>query len=446
MIHLSDDEISLYAIGRELVDSPDVAEAHLASCPNCRESLDVHQRFDETLRGPEPWLVADPASDTHRQALRAMALQTQREDEEADQLLAPLLAEPEHVAWGELVNDPKYRTGGVVRRLCEAAHQACARVPEEALTLSKAAIAISMALPDDLYPARAVSVLRGLAWKELANAAQFLDRTHEAIEALVRAESFHHHSASPDLDNAIIASIRARLFYSIDDFDGTDQCAKSASELFSHLGQEWRSLYVMTVQGAVLRRRGESTRSIEAFSRVRELAESIQDPTWQRVAVLNMAWAYQESGDPLSAEELFRTARIGFAEVAFLSDVTRCDWGLALVARELGNHREALAQLLAVSASFAEQKILVDSATAMVEAFEIMLALDEADDIERLATGLVETLTKAGRMESALTALAYIKEAAARKSITPEILRAARTFLRNVERHRDLVFVPPPVS
>lgn len=99
-----------------------------------------------------------------------------------------------------------------------------------------------------------------------------------------------------------------------------------------------------------------------------------------------------------------------------------------------------------MSASFAEQKILVDSATAMVEAFEIMLALDQADDIERLATGLVATLTEAGRMESALTALAYIKEAAARKSITPEILRAASTFLRSVERHRDLVFVPPPVS
>ena len=99
-----------------------------------------------------------------------------------------------------------------------------------------------------------------------------------------------------------------------------------------------------------------------------------------------------------------------------------------------------------MSASFAEQKVVVDSATAMVEAFEIMLALGETEDIERLATGLVETFTEAGKMESALTALAYIKEAAAGKSITPEILRAARTFLRRVERHRDLIFVPPLVS
>ncbi len=446
MIHLSDDEISLYAIGRELVGSPDSAEAHLALCTACRVLLEVHRHFDESLRGSEPWLVADPAADPHRQALSAMALQTQREDEEADQLLAPLLAEPEHVAWGELVNHPKYRTGGVVRRLCEAAHRACPRVPEEALTLSKAAIAISMALPDDLYPARAVSVLRGLAWKELANAARFLDRFHEAIEALARAESFHRHSASPELDLAIIDAIRSFLIMGMDDIDGADKCAKAALEVFLHLGQELRSLSVMNVQGVVFRQRGEFTRSIETLSRVRQFAESIQDPLWQRVAVVNLAWSYLEFGDPLAAEELFRTVRTGLAELGFLSDVTRCDWGLALVARDLGNHREALAQLLAVSASFAEQHVVVDSARAMVEAFEIMLALDEADDIERLATGLVETLTEAGRMESALTALAYIKEAAARKSITPEILRAARTFLRSLERHRDLVFVPPLVS
>jgi tetratricopeptide (TPR) repeat protein len=446
MIHLSDDEISLFAIGRELVDSPDAAEAHLASCPTCRGWMEIHQHFDESLRGSEPWLVANPAADPYRQSLREMAFQTQREDEEADQLLAPLLAEPERVAWGELVNDSRYRTGGVVRRLCEAAHQVCPRVPEQALTLSKAAIAISVVLPDDLYPARAVSVLRGLAWKELANAARFLDRFHEAIEALARAESFHRHAASPEVDLAIIGGIRALLFFGIDDIDGADECAKASLEMLLHLGQELRSLNVMTVQGTVLRQRGEFTRSIETLTRVQELAESMKDPLWQRLAACNLSWSFLESGDPLTAAKFIRTARDGLAELGYLSDVTRCDWGLALVSRDLGNHREALTQLLAVSASFAEQKVVVDSATAMVEAFEIMLALGETEDIERLATGLVETFTEAGKMESALTALAYIKEAAAGKSITPEILRAARTFLRRVERHRDLIFVPPLVS
>jgi hypothetical protein len=126
--------------------------------------------------------------------------------------------------------------------------------------------------------------------------------------------------------------------------------------------------------------------------------------------------------------------------------VTRCDWGLALVSRDLGNHREALGELLIVSRAFAEQQIVADSATAMVDAFEVMLALDETADIEQLATGLVATLTEAHQMGNALTALAYIKEAAARKSVTREILSAAHTFLRRVDRHPNLTFAPPHPS
>jgi tetratricopeptide (TPR) repeat protein len=446
MIHLHDDELSLYTIGRELLDSPDSVEAHIAECASCSALLEEHERFDKSLRSSETWRVAGITGDTHRQSLVAMAIQIQHEDEQADHVLAPFLAKPEGVAWGELVRDPKYRTGGVVRRLCEASHQTCPRVPQEALVLSNAAIAISMALPDDLYPARAVSVLCGMAWKELANAARFLDRYRDALAALAQADSFHRDLVSPELDLAIIGGIRALLLFARDDIDGAVESAESALETFRHLGQESRSLYVMTMQGTLFRQRGEFLRSIEMHKRVLELAKSMHDAAWQSYAVGNLAWSYLEGGDPLTAAELFRTSRDGCVQLGFPSDKTRGDWGLALVSRDLGNHREALAQLLAVSAAFAEQRVVVDSATAMVEAFEIMLALGEAADIERLAAGLVETLTEAGRMESALTALAYVKEAAARKSITPEILRAARTFLRRADRHPELIFVPPPVS
>jgi hypothetical protein len=133
------------------------------------------------------------------------------------------------------------------------------------------------------------------------------------------------------------------------------------------------------------------------------------------------------------------------ASTKLLSDVTRGDWRLALVSRISEPPRSACSAP-GRQCVFAEQQVVVDSATAMVEAFEIMLALGEAADIERLAAGLVETLTEADKIESALTALAFIKEAAARKSITPEIPRAARTFLRRADRHPELVFAPPPFS
>ncbi len=44
----------------------------------------------------------------------------------------------------------------------------------------------------------------------------------------------------------------------------------------------------------------------------------------------------------------------------------------------------------------------------------------------------------------ALTAIAYIKEAAAARKLTPAGVDAVRTYLRRVERQPELVFVPPP--
>lgn len=54
-------------------------------------------------------------------------------------------------------------------------------------------------------------------------------------------------------------------------------------------------------------------------------------------------------------------------------------------------------------------------------------------------------MKKAGHLTGALTALAYLKEAAAERRLTPEALKAVREYLRRVERQPDLLFVPPPM-
>jgi hypothetical protein len=46
----------------------------------------------------------------------------------------------------------------------------------------------------------------------------------------------------------------------------------------------------------------------------------------------------------------------------------------------------------------------------------------------------------------ALTAVAYMKEAAAAGTLRAASVNAVRTYLRRVDRQPDLVFVPPPDS
>jgi len=55
---------------RGLSDTSDSTEAHFTDCADCRDALLVHLQFDSSLRESEPWRVADPAADTHRNSLR----------------------------------------------------------------------------------------------------------------------------------------------------------------------------------------------------------------------------------------------------------------------------------------------------------------------------------------------------------------------------------------
>jgi hypothetical protein len=67
-------------------------------------------------------------------------------------------------------------------------------------------------------------------------------------------------------------------------------------------------------------------------------------------------------------------------------------------------------------------------------------------EIVVLASRVFHVFMDAGMFTGALTAIAYIKEAAATETLTATALDSVRTFLRRAERQPDLVFVPPPHS
>ena len=83
-------------------------------------------------------------------------------------------------------------------------------------------------------------------------------------------------------------------------------------------------------------------------------------------------------------------------------------------------------------------------ALAGVDLAEALLVLERWEEIVKVATHAFRVLKKAGHLTGALTALAYLKEAAAKRQVAPETLKVVRDYLRRVEREPDLLFVPPP--
>jgi hypothetical protein len=126
------------------------------------------------------------------------------------------------------------------------------------------------------------------------------------------------------------------------------------------------------------------------------------------------------------------------------SDRISTEWGLARVALYGGKASEAVHRLRDVIAQFEGIGMVSDAALAGVDMSEALLVLERWEEIVKVARHAFRVLKKAGHLTGALTALAYLREAAAKRLLTPEALKVVREYLRRVEREPDLLFVPPP--
>ncbi len=100
--------------------------------------------------------------------------------------------------------------------------------------------------------------------------------------------------------------------------------------------------------------------------------------------------------------------------------------------------------LRAVAAEFEKRRMPTYAACVGLDIADGLLALNRLNEIVALAQHLFSVFAKAGLLTGALSAIAYLKEAAASKRLTRQDVEAIRKFLRRAEHQPTLQFVPPP--
>src|SRR5262249_8150271 len=143
--------------------------------------------------------------------MRQLAASVAAEDRHAEEVLRDLLSNTARAAWAKLATQSKFRTAGVVRRLLQAANDACEREPLDALTFAEVASEIAERLTE--YRPMILAELRGTAWKEQANALRLLGRYDAALDALARAEREFRKAPSAPLGPAMVDYVRAVVHY-----------------------------------------------------------------------------------------------------------------------------------------------------------------------------------------------------------------------------------------
>jgi len=144
------------------------------------------------------------------------------------------------------------------------------------------------------------------------------------------------------------------------------------------------------------------------------------------------------------AQRHFARALKLFGDLQVEADRAKTEWGIARTLLYAGKPAEAVRRLLDVSSALEQAGLITDAALAGLDAADGLVALGRMAEVAPLAERLFSVFKAAGMLTGALTALAYLREAAGGGELTRTAVAHVRTFLSQVERQPHLAFEPPP--
>lgn len=446
MSHIDDDAIADYILSGGSDDRKfrGIAD-HLKECEECNIRFRGTTAFFDALTTRDVWEAAEGGfgSIGQERAVLEFAARCQQEYVEARAALGPVLTDVVAFIRARVERQEEYQTTGAVRVLAEAANTACERNPLHARNLADAAVAIAEQLSDDDYPRDTVHTLRGLAWKERANAFRFLAEYPAALDAVDRAEREFSRLGAGTFELGNLAYIRAVVFTYMDRLDEATAQAAESARIFVAYGDTQAWMRARSVEAGVLFYRREYARAADAFGQLRSYAESNDDAVGVARHSYHMAMCFLELGDAARAAPLLLDARRTFEERGVSTEVSTTDWKLGVLARVAGRLDESIAQLRAARKASEELALPEEAAHITLDLIESLLLAGRTREISSLCSEVMRYFRRSGKLRQALTAAAFLKEAAAHGTLRVETVQHVRSFVQRLERLPDLLFAPP---
>ena len=443
--HIADDVLAVYVDDPESVENRAEIEKHLAGCGACRMAADDLRALVTAMADEETWWIAgEMVSGDGQRAIHEFAERIEAEDAEAERILWPILESQYRFTKANITRYRRFYTGGVVRRLCERAWEECQREPRFASVLAETAAAIAEALPDDYYPAAAVNELRGRAWKEYSTACRYRGDFPGGFDALARAEHAYRRLIDPDVHLATNDMARAALLFEQQRYDEALPFARKAAEVFAERRDTKRYFDAKEWEALILHRLGDIAAARATYQAAYDMADAAEDVEMKARAANNLGIAYHDEGDLGSASKYFGVALQIYEGLGQTTMVVHARWWIANLSLAGGNARDAAERLPAIIDGLEATGRASGAARARLDLAEALVQLGRFDEVHAIASALVTYFRNAKMITGALTAAAYLKEAARNRSLTVEGVRHVKKYLADVERTPELRFLPPP--
>lgn len=425
------------------------SDAHLPSCTVCNEKLESFRMISGALRDQDVWdpraFRSEPVPATIAN-LRAFADRMSDEDTAATCILPELLAGPREEWMPRLRSHPEWRTAGVVRALVAKTPEVMMTMPPDALEMT----ALSTEIADHLDPATCGAAtaarVRGAAWRDRGYALQYVGRFADSLTACDVAARHLDRCVVDEYDRARVGVIRALSLRATEEFAVALDHTRVSRETFERFADATRLASARVTETHLLFSQGdfESARSI-----LEDLEQSVRkspDAKMHAVILANLGYCLWKLDRIDVALGHYEAAAAILDDLGIRTESVRVRWNVAAVLASVGRTDEAMRRFESVQRAFEELNMSSEVAMNALEMAELLLVREEYSAVETLCRSAMAAFTRAGipYTKRALTALAYIQEAAQHQKATPMLAKHVREYIRRLPREGELLFAPPP--
>ena len=435
-----DDEI---LIG--LLESGDDAarDKHVSSCHTCAGALESLRAVTTGLQEATVWDERELPETPNRQiknAIRGFAAALSAEDREAESIVRQLLAANSDRSRAMLQRNPEWRTAGVVRRILTAVDDVNFTDPKRAVDLTVLATDIAESLDPAEYPADTVMKLRATAWRERAYALYYVGSYTESLAALDRVDESLTRCLISEFDGARAQLVRAMVYGDIERLEDAIALARTAGLVFASYGDLRRHAAAEAAEAAMLMR---ARRFPEALSvQLRIASNGMLDDMSRAAATSNAAICSRELLRLADAKVYFAQAVATFERLGAASMRAKARWNLGRVLLAEQRPSEARTLLTEVRAELNDLGMADDVARISLDIAEALLLQGRSADVVDLCQYAMQTFLQAGlaHTQSAMTALAYLREAAESGLLTTDGINEVRAFFEVLPKQPQLQF------
>jgi len=446
MIERHYDDESLIAL---LGSNRAAADTHLPSCPPCSDRIESYQMISDALHDGDVWdtrQVRSEAIPSTIATLRAFADRMTHEDSRAEAVLRELLAGPRETWMANLHAHPEWRTAGMVRKLIAAAYDAVTTMPPDAVEITTLATVIAEHLDAADHPGDTVARLRGAAYREQAYALYYTGRFSDAELAIFASERHFCSCSIEEYELARLGIIKTLVLRAFERLAEAADTAAASTRRLAVFGDLQRVASAKLAQVHILFSRAQySDAETLLMSLESQLAVSEYAETHARV-LGNLAVCARKLGKVELAIRYSESASALLQDLGAVTETIRLQWNVAVMLAEAGRLGEACSRLRELTPKMNRLGMTSEAAIAGLDIAELLLSEGRYEEVVEICRSAMQSFERAGLVYTAraLTALAFISEAAVQRKANRVAVQSVRDYIRRLPAQPNLLFAPRP--